>query len=58
MVVALDGPPFVISQIISKTLNESNVPTNPKTKSTFFKLGKVIYQNSLKILVPSIFEAS
>ena len=31
---------------------------NPSTKRTFFKFGKVIYQNSVKIFVPSIFDAS
>ena len=38
----LDGPPFVINQIISNILNDNNVPTKPKTNKTFFKFGKVI----------------
>ena len=43
---------------ISKTLNDNSVPTKPRTNNTCFKFGKVIYQNSVKKFVPSIFEAS
>ena len=58
VVVAPEGPPLVISHIISNTLKERRVPTKPNTNKTCFKIGKVIYQNSLKKFVPSIFDAS
>ena len=43
---------------MSNTLKDSSVPTRPNTNKTCFKFGKVIYQNSLKKFVPSIFDAS
>ena len=56
--VALDGPPFVINHIISKILNDNNVPTNPRTKRTLLRFGNVIKRNCWIKLAPSTFEAS
>ena len=58
VVVALDGPPFVINQIISNMLNDSKVPTKPKTNKTFLRFGNVIKRNCWTKFAPSTLDAS
>ena len=58
VVVAFDGPPFVINHIMSNILNDSNVPTNPNTNRTLLRFGNVMKKNCWIKLAPSTLDAS